>query len=553
MCRSVTKWCLLIMLFASSKATAAQYAFQVAFTDKSNTSFSLSAPLSYLSPRAIARRAAQGIAIDSTDLPVSAAYIDSVLTLTGGTIHSVSRWLNVCVVLLSDSTQIHALDGKPFIKQKKLVAFYSGILHLSATASPKQSNNAQKPTSLDAAYYGNTWMQTAMVNGHTLHSNAHSGAGKLIAVIDAGFIGTDTHPGFDSMHNGGRLVDWHNFTLASSAVYGFDMHGTKVLSTMAGLVPGTYVGSAPYASYAIYVTEDNNSEQPIELYNMLGATERADSIGADVINTSLGYNTFDNAADNFVFATDFDGKTTVAAQAANMATQKGMLFVASAGNEGGNSWNMILTPGDADSALTIGSVDGTGVNAPNSGYGPNAAGQVKPDVCALGQPANIFTVPGYGAESGTSFATPQIAGWAACLWQVRPSASPYALRQAIIKCASKYTTPGAQIGYGIPDFACTQLMLGVENIPSPYVDKWVMVTPNPFSNQLAISVSLPEAQFVDLSLMDVAGRVVFHTRQQFSQGNNIPYSVSLPGLPAGIYLLKAISASQQQVLRVQKM
>jgi hypothetical protein len=302
------------MLFACSKAAAVQYAYRITFIGKDNTPYTLSAPLSYLSPRAVARRAAQGIAVDSTDLPVNASYIDSALTLTGGKMHSRSRWFNLCVILLSDSTQIHALDGKPYIKEKKLVAYYPGILHMSPVTSEKlTSHSVLKPTALGSSYYGNTWLQTTMLNGNTLHEHTHNGSGKLIAVIDAGFTGTDTHPGFDSMHNSGRLIDWHNFTLASGVVYSYDTHGTKVLSTMAGLVPGTYVGSAPYASYALYVTEDNNSEQPIELYNMLSATERADSIGADIVTTSLGYNTFDNPADDFVFATHFDGKTTVGA------------------------------------------------------------------------------------------------------------------------------------------------------------------------------------------------------------------------------------------------
>jgi subtilisin family serine protease len=240
------------------------------------------------------------------------------------------------------------------------------------------------------------------------------------------------------------------------------------------------------------------------------------------------------------------------AQAANVATQKGILFVASAGNEGGNPWNMVLTPGDADSALTIGSVDNSGNNAPNSGFGPNAAGQVKPDVCALGQPANIFTVSGYGAESGTSYATPQIAGWAASLWQVKPSASPFAVRQAIIKCASRYTTPGPQIGYGIPDFNCTQYLLNVENTPFPSSGFLVTATPNPFENELKISLSLDADQFVDFCLMDVAGKVIFKGGSQFLKGNNVPYSIMLPVLPSGIYLFKAVSATRQQVLKVQK-
>lgn len=547
MCRNVIWVCLIAALLVSNDTSAVQYAYQVSFTDKNNTPYSLSSPLAYLSPRALARRTAQGITVDSTDIPVNTTYVDSALHLTGGTLHIVSRWLNHCVILLGDSTQIHHLDGKAFISSYKLVAYYSGTLH-----KPTGTASTAGAAALDGTYYGNTWDQTLLLQGAYLHENGHMGAGKLIAVFDGGFIGTDTHVGFDSLRNSGRIVDWHNFVLASSAIYGYDTHGTKALSTMAGYVPGTYVGSAPLASYALYVTEDGNSEQPIEMLNMLSATERADSLGADVISSSLGYNTFpDFPAGDLVFATDLDGKSTAATKAANIATKKGMLFVTSAGNEGGNSWNMILTPGDADSALTIGSVNITGAAAYNSGYGPNAAGQVKPDVCALGEPGSIFFGSGYGTEAGTSFSTPQVAGWAACLWATKPAASPYQVRQAIIKCASRYATPDTHLGYGIPNFHCTADILGITLLPE-VKSKWLTATPNPFDNGIQVTVVSDTDQDITLSIMDVTGRVVSVTSGHIRKGDNLPVAVSTDALTAGIYFLKASTATHQEVVKLVK-
>jgi serine protease AprX len=393
-----------------------------------------------------------------------------------------------------------------------------------------------------------------MVNGNYLHDKGFSGTGKLIAVLDAGFLGTDTHPGFDSLRLSSGILDVHNFTLASSDIFStVDTHGTSVLSTIAGNVPGTFVGSAPHASYALYITEDNNSEQPIELINMLCGAERADSLGADIIITSLGYNIFDAPFLPLNFSTDLDGKTTTAAKGANIATQKGILFVATAGNEGGDSWNRILTPGDADSALTIGSVEVTGINAPTSGYGPNAAGQIKPDVCALGQPANVFTQTGYGAADGTSFSTPQIAGWAACLWEAIPAATPYQLRQAINKCASSYNTPGPQIGYGIPNFECTFQSLNVKDTPPPFSSaNWVIAMPNPFTDVPVIAVSPNTSGNVDFRLSDISGKIITSFQLFLKTGYNTPISVPVAGLPAGVYILKAVSATQQQVLRLVK-
>ena len=544
---------LLGIVFAlTGKAIAVQYAFRVNFTDKNNTPYSLSSPLSYLSPRAIDRRTRYSIAIDSTDLPVNQAYINDVLSLTGGTMHEVSRWFNFCVILIADSATIHVLDGQPHIQSTQLVAYYAGMLHKPAASAVPA---AQKTATGGSTYYGETWNQTSIVKGNHLHDNGFTGTGKLIAVIDAGYTATDTHPGFVDLV-ATRLIDKHNFTLASDFVYSYDSHGTKVLSTMAGNVPGTYVGSAPTASYALYVTEDGTSEQPIELINMVSAAERADSIGADIITTSLGYNRFDNPAYDFTFAADLDGKTTIAAQGANMATRKGILFVATAGNEGGNSWNMLLTPGDADSALTVGSVEVSGVPAGNSGYGPNAAGRVKPDVCAMGQPANIFnTTGGYGSEGGTSFSTPQVAGWAACLLQANPAATPYQLRQAITRCASIYNTPDNHLGYGIPDFQCSsQVLLYVINTPPPFTTgNWVIAAPNPCSSELLVSIDMDTAQFVDLSLVDVTGKVIITRHQYFYKGFNAPLSWSVQDLPSGIYILKAVSATGRQVIKIEKL
>ncbi|MES2703494.1 MAG: S8 family serine peptidase [Bacteroidota bacterium] len=555
MCRNVITLSALLVLLLSTRAQAVQYAYQVTFTDKNNTPFSLSSPGAYLSSRALARRTAQGISVDSSDLPVNKVYIDSVLALTGGKIHSVSRWLNLCVILVPDSAQMNNLNGKTFIAGRKFVAYYAGILHRTVSSGSQAAAMpaANKTTAFDATFYGNTWSQTLQVSGNYLHSNGHLGSGKLIAVFDAGFIGTNTHTGFDSMRNAGRLLDTHNFTLDNNTVYSYDDHGTKALSTMAGYVPGAFVGSAPLASYALYVTEDGNSEQPIELLNMLSATERADSLGVDIVSSSLGYNTFpDFPSANLVFATDLDGKTTIAAQAANIATRKGMLFVTSAGNEGGNSWNKILTPGDADSALTIGNVDLSGNVAANSGYGPNAAGQVKPDVCVLGQPAGILTVTGFGFESGTSFSTPQVAGWAACLWETKPASSPYQVRQAIIKCASHYTTPTDHIGYGIPDFRCTADILRVTPLPG-YGLAWVAAMPNPFTGDLTLNITGDSDQYVDMQLVDVTGKMVFTTSIAVYRGYNAPISVSAGFLPKGVYILRAASATRTQVLKLEKL
>jgi len=547
--------CFIIALLLDLSASAAQYAFQVTFTDKNNTTYSLSTPLAYLSPRALARRTTQGIAIDSTDLPVSAAYVDSVITLTGGTLHNTSRWLNLCTILIdaADSAEILHLAGKSYISSIKLVGYYSTNLHRTAATT----TGNMRTTATGSSYYGNTWLQTQLVNGNYLHDNGYKGQGRLIAVLDAGYIGTDTHDGFDSLRQGGRLIDSFNFVYDNSSIFISDTHGTEVLSGMAGYVPGIFVGSAPLASYALYVTEYDPDDQPLELNNMLSASERADSLGADVITESLGYDLFLNAADGLDFATQLDGKTTVGAKAANMATKKGILFVATAGNDGtgfGTFGNHILTPGDADSALTIGAVNQAGTPANFSGYGPNAAGRIKPDVCGMGVAAAVFNAGGgYTTLDGTSLSTPQMAGFATCLLQANPTSTPYQLRQAIIKCASDYATPGVQLGYGIPNFQCAQLTLDVTDTPPPFAPgNWVIATPNPFSSDLKLSVSPNADQFVDFILLDMAGSTVASLHTYMYRGYNTPISMIMPELPVGLYILRVVAPTQQQVLKLEK-
>ena len=552
----------MIALLLTNRATASQFAFQITFTDKNNTPYSLSDPLVYLSSRALARRSIQGIAIDSTDLPVNQTYVDSVLVLTGpgSVLHETSRWLNMCMILLPDSASILNLAGKSFISNITLVGYYATDLHRNSATTGTSSNAApaKRTTNTDSDYYGDTWLQTLMVNGNFLNDNGYKGEGKLIAVLDAGYIGTNTLPGFDSMWFSGRVVDMYDFTFRNTEVFLQADHGTEVLSTMAGYVPDTFVGTAPFAMYALYVSEYNPDDQPLELDNMICASERADSLGADVITESLGYDIFDYPpGSGQVFATDLDGKTTVAAKAANIATKKGMLFVATAGNDGSpiSGWgNHIMTPGDADSALTIGSVDGSEDASSFSGYGPNAAGQIKPDVCGMGEGAYTFSSGGgYTTPAGTSISTPQIAGWAACLWQANPNATPYQIRQAIIKCANHYSDPGPQLGYGVPNFQCTEQALNVKDTPPPFSKTiWVIAAPNPFSDEIKLLVSPNESQDVQFTIVDMTGKEVASLQLFLYQGYNTPITIPAQELPAGIYILKAVSTTQEQVVKLEK-
>lgn len=538
----------LIAVLIAGQTHAQQYAFRVSFSDKAGSP-PLSNPQVFLSQRALDRRAAQGIALDATDQPVSPVYVDSVLTITNGVFHLNSKWLNYTVVLLNDSAKIQLLQGKPWITDIKFVAYYAGSLHLRAAEPTGNAVFPQQKTTNNAAYYGAAWTQTSLIKGECLHNNGFRGAGKLIAVLDDGFSFVNTNRGFDSINATGRILDIRNFVRANDQVYTGGTHGMQALSTMAGNIPDTFVGAAPDAQYALYVSEDQNSEQPIEMDNLVAALERADSIGADLVSASIGYNTFYGPlAGSSLTLADIDGKTTVAAKAVNAASTKGMICVMSAGNEGGNSWNKVLTPGDADSAITVGSVNGAGVPAGNSGYGPNAANVTKPDVVALGNAAIVLSSAGGPVGiPGTSFAVPQIAGFAACLWQGRPTVSAAKIRDAIRKSANQYNNPGPQTGYGIPDFCSALATLNTDNlVNSP--KHVVQLFPNPVSESLTMLQSSVQARGDRYFIADMLGRVwmsgVVHGVQQ---------AIPVASLPVGVYVFKQCAAGAcQQVVFVKQ-
>ncbi|RYD58699.1 MAG: T9SS type A sorting domain-containing protein [Sphingobacteriales bacterium] len=547
-------------LFISYNVVKAQpqHGYRITFADKRGTK-NFDQPTDLLSQRALDRRTAQGIALDSLDLPVSSLYKDSVLALTGGKLHLTSRWFNYCVILLNDSSKIHALDGQAFVASIEYVAYHSAGLHkMSAEAVNEKfksesvviANDQNKGTGTES-FYGATWGQTRVVNGDYLHDRGYMGQGKLIAVCDEGFSFVDANPGFDSLRRSGRLVDTYNFVKATANVYQEGTHGTSSLSTMAAYLPGSYVGAAPLAQYALYTTEYRDGEQPMELDNYVAAMERADSIGADIITGSIGYNAFDRPSPYQLEYQDINGHSTLVARGANIATSKGILFVASAGNDGLTPWKYVLTPGDADSAMTVGSVDINKNIAANSGYGPNSSGRTKPDVCLVGQPAAILNsseVPTVAA--GTSFATPQLAGWAACLWQATSKANPNRIRNAITQSASLYSRPDVHYGYGVPDFGRAVELLDVKDTPA-LPSNWISIHTNPIKDDLRIHLNQTHTGNVAMVVTDISGRVVSREERRIVVGN---HTLLLPGshLSPGLYFFAISSDNRKAVLKFVK-
>lgn len=543
--------CLGLIMGVNADALPVQFGFRISFKDKAGSA-DINQPLTFLSQKSLDRRTKYSIAVDTTDLPVSPAYLDSVRAATTGIIHTTSRWLNTCVVLVEDSSTMQVLRSKPYITNVEWVGYFSAGLHDKPARNGTDKfhddviKNASSPTAKkatgNAAYYGATWDQTTTVNGDCMHDNGWKGEGITIAVLDNGFNYVDFGPAFDSLYNSGRIIDQYNIARDTNYIYGYASHGTEVLSVLAGYLPNYFVGAAPLANYALYVTEDAAFEQPVETDNLVAGIERADSVGADVISISLGYNNFDLPFPPITNSM-LDGKTVNATIAANTAMKKGILTILSAGNEGSNG---LLTPGDADSAITVGNVDVNKAPAPTSGYGPNASGTIKPDVCGMGHPAAVMRWnTDIGFVSGTSTATPSIAGFAACLLQGHPAKHPYEIKKTLQQVGHTFSNPTNQLGYGVPDFCAAEIMLDVNGVDAPQKN-YVDISPNPFTDHLLLTIHSIKNETATVAVYDLTGKKILQQVFSVQAGTNTQ-SVNLPPtLAEGIYILKLQTRSSLQ-------
>ena len=451
---------LIVLLIGSclllSEAHSQFTRYIVKLKNKGGTPYSFSTPASYLSQRAIDRRARYNIAIDSTDLPVTPSYITQISAVTGVTILNISKWHNSIAIQVNDPNAITTINGFAFVQSTSPIAsraITNGKEKFTITETPSSSSGA-KVNGVMADYFNygaNSLAEIDLHKGQFLHNIGLRGQGMRIAMLDGGFLNYNTLDAMDSIIINNQVLDTWDFYAKNATVSDDNFHGMQCLSTIAANIPGSFVGKAPKANFLLYRTEDVFSEYPIEELIMVCGMERADSAGADVISASLGYSDFDNAVFDHVYA-DMNGNTTIAANGADLAAKKGILFFISAGNEGEKTWKYLATPADADSVVTVGAVNAAGTVWPGSSYGPSSDGQIKPDVASVGLSA---VVQGTGntvsANTGTSFAAPNMAGLGTILWQAFPEVNNMRIVRAIREAGSIASAPNDRIGYGIPN------------------------------------------------------------------------------------------------------
>ncbi len=508
----------------------------VAFTDKNNSAYNINNPQQFLSQRAINRRTNQGIAVTTEDIPVDTAYVNKVAQ-TGALIMCRSRWLNGVVVRLTNQSQLNSINALPFVLSSKPLARVNPSKKNIPVAESIASDKRTEATQADRFDYGLSKDQIYLLNGQCLHNQGYDGTGMQIAIIDEGFYQAPNLTVFDTLWHNHQVIAAHDFFTDDSLIYTNSVlggHGTEVLSCIAANYSGHMIGTAPYAKFYLLRSEIDSAEKIIEEYQWVSAIEYADSAGADVVNSSLGYTTFDDATQNHTWA-DLNGRTSVASVSATMAARRGMIACIAAGNEGNVGWQKISVPADADSILAVGAVDASGAYAYFSSVGNSADGRVKPDVAADGFGAYIsYTNNNIAAANGTSFASPTMAGMAACLWQANPSKTNMQIINAIKQSASQYATPDSLLGYGIPNFCLAdQILKGNVGIKS--------VTLNPIN----ILCGSNDCQLT-INLYDVSGRIVFSTQTKSSQNNSadkIIQSLDLSGISTGMYVVKISSAN----------
>ena len=448
-----------IGLFATQTDSYAQFSkYIIRLKDKGTNPFSISNPIQYLTQRSIDRRTRYSIAIDSTDLPITPRYIDSIRMAGAVTILNTSKWLNQVLIQTTDAAALAKINGFPFVLSSGPMAPFNRAgdkpvnkkLDAAFTQAPEPTTS--NTIAADYYNYGASYGQVHLHNGEFLHNRGFRGQGMRMAVLDAGFFRYLTLPTFDSVRNNGQILGTWDFVTGNASVDEDNAHGMQCLSTIAANMPGVFMGTAPKTSFYLYRTEDVASEYPVEEQNWVAGIERADSLGIEISSTSLGYFTFDNAAFNYTYA-NMDGNTTLSARGADMAAKKGILCLFAAGNEGNSSWHFIITPSDADSVMAVGAVNTSGVVGGFSSYGPSSDGQIKPSVAAVGVSAVIANPntgqPGFG--SGTSFACPNMAGLTTCLWQAFPEVNNMRIISVMQESATRATNPDDRVGYGIPD------------------------------------------------------------------------------------------------------
>lgn len=537
---------LALVVCAIAHAQIASNIYWVQFTDKANSPYSINNPEAYLSQRALDRRARLGIEIDEYDIPVNPQYLQAVADC-GAQLLNPSKWLNGVSVYTSSSSVIDAINELDFVEVVRNCEDYPEAQRDKEIWLANEMKMSGSPV-VARDFYGGAHDQVYQLRVNELHDMGFDGTGVVIAVLDGGFVGTDTHRCFDNMREEGRLLGVRDYVYGSTSVYSQSAHGTSCLSTIAAYDPQNMVGTAPKASFYLFHTEDGDGENIVEEYNWVSAAEYADSLGVDVCTTSLGYIDFDMPQWDHPIE-HYDGHTAPMTIGAEIAASRGMICTNSAGNEG-DGYCTLGIPADAEHILTIGAVNAAGERAYFSSVGPTYDGRIKPDVMAVGQGTYVASPYSWYGDyyngDGTSFSNPVLAGAVACLRQARPNASVQEICDAVRMAGNNAANPDSYNGYGIPDFVQAMEMLPLHVDTFVQQNEIIAVFPNPSKGNVHIQMN--EGYQAEIKVYDLMGRHL--TSYHFNGLNHTSIEQFLNTLDNGVYFIKADSELGSQTVRL---
>lgn len=506
--------------------------YLIRFTDKKNNNYTIENPQEFLTERALLRRTKQNIPINFNDLPVSQIYIDS-LVAAGIPVVNRSKWFNSVTTDEIGLGEVNRILQFSFVKDIQLIKPSYGFNSFNGSSGVNSINSASEIN------YGYAFRQIEIHNGDILHKSGYTGEGIQIAIIDAGFNNTDTMSAFNRLWSNGQILGNRDFVQPNNSdVFNKSSHGTLVLSVIGGYLPGLYSGTAPDASFWLLRSEDTGSEYPIEEYNWVSAAEFADSVGADVINSSLGYSEFDDPSMSYTY-TDMNGNTAPVSIAADIAVSKGMVVVVSAGNQGDDEWKYISAPADADSVLAVAAVKMDGTITGFSSRGPSSDGEIKPNISAVG--GGTFTISpsgNIGQSNGTSLSAPVITGLVACLWQSNPDATNMEVKKVIEESCDRFESPDTVYGFGIPDFYKANVILKMNSKIENNKFSNIEFFPNPFSDYSVLAFFSTSAGNGKIEVYNLLGGIVENFWVEINEGLNIPEISRLALLNPGVYILQ---------------
>ena len=513
--------------------------------DKPNSATFLANPLQMLSQRSIDRREKSNISIDEKDVPIHQVYYTKLKNEVTIAVLGKSKWLNA-VHVQGTVTQINDLFSKfNFIES---IEFANKSLNTNekSKVNNSPSDHFSKFNEVQTDFnYGAADNQIKMLKGDYLHQQGFTGQNQVIAIIDAGFPNVNTLSAFERLRDNNQILGGYNFADRNANYYTRNSHGTHVLSTIAGYIENEFVGTAPDAKFYLFISEIAETETVLEETLWVEAAERADSLGVDMINTSLGYTTYDNPNHSHSYA-DMDGNTTFISRGAEIGVSRGMILVNSAGNSGTSSWIYVGAPADASSVFSIGAVNADENIASFSSFGPTADNRIKPDVLAQGQNTTIvnFSSGSVSTSNGTSFSSPVMAGVIACFWEAFPNKTNVEIMNLIRNSSDKYNNPTDQYGYGIPDFeAAYNTVLSLQDFD---VFSKIKISPNPVKDFFSISKNNILLTEYSAEIFNILGQKV--TELSNFSSNKIDISF----LEKGIYLLKIQKGNQHKAIKLIK-